>query len=316
MNKNLLILCTGCMLFSFFCGPIAAQQPQTFQQHISRKFNQLKSSVADKFRPGSLSYRATDYQADRSLRQRPVVPRNSQSMAQPSSRAPVQTANRQAFNHPQNRLRNQASNNAPVAQAVGYLQEPQPDFQTYEHDPRFQDSFDQPRPVPNQNLIQSPQNPFREGYQEHPQGHFDSAAAYQQHLQSNAQLNSKPQSMDYYNQTQFRHFSNRISATERAIILEDELKRIKDEKVQLLSKIEFLESQIGDRNQQVSKLQEAVDQALEQLSRASKIQQQMQSKINRIEMLRKSEQEASEKLLDELRKQLNDLLASELIGEG
>lgn len=309
LGISLLVLC---------CLPHPAEAQRTapgFQQQIKRSFNQAKDRVAGLFG-----------------RQHPA-------QRQPAS--PMDYADHSNYRQPPQRLphayhaaqRQQVSQHNPYPPALpgttrhaGYTQQPMPDATTADVEPAprslppgmsySRENATDPMPV---NYPAGNPGTGMESYPSHvaPNGWGNpSASNYQDYVQSETAMQTKPPTVDYYNEHQYGHFSNRISATERAILLEDELVRIRTDKKTLESQIQSLEAQLKQRDYEIEQLHLAVDDALEQLSTAAGRHRQLQQHIRTLTAQRNQEKAASEKLLDELRRQLNDLLANELVGSG
>ena len=336
MNRTLALLIGVGLSLSLVDKPMVAQsppQPSNFQRQLKHGFNQAKNRVSQLFvRPqkNHMSSNRRTHPAQNQHYQQATQPHRQPMHRYPLASPQTMQHNGQPVHHGhqiQHAQPNDATYpNPDMAAQAGYLQQPQPDLNTQGPEPAFQEQPQDTRyrqeTVPSSQLPPNdprsiaPSNPGPPMQNAADGWSTQSKSNYQNYLRSGAAIANKPPTMDYYNERQFRHFSDRISATERAIILEDELANAREDKRTLESKIRSLEAQLKQRDFEIEQLQSAVNDAIEQLSTASSRHSQLQEQNRMITTQRNQERAAYEKLLDELRQQLNELLANELIGTG
>jgi hypothetical protein len=117
-------------------------------------------------------------------------------------------------------------------------------------------------------------------------------------------------------QPRFRHFSNRIPASERAIQLEDELVRLRQELKAAVVHNQNLTASLEQNEKLLADVQLAIAQAMQQLTAAQQTNQQLRDRIADLELQKRELEQASSRLFDEIRAQINDLLSSELVDGG
>lgn len=116
-------------------------------------------------------------------------------------------------------------------------------------------------------------------------------------------------------QARFRHFNSRIPASQRAVMLEDELKKVEKELNATKVENEILQNKLDQNEQLLVEIQASIDEAIGQLSSAADANQKLRERIVQLETEKQQQKETADKLLDEVRGQLNELLKSELTGD-
>ena len=270
--------------------------------------------------------------------------RNSQAQNQARQRSDESLkraghpSNFQNHYHQANRIRNneRQSRNVPA----GYLQEPEHhDPDGWEKDSYWPDdsdtSFaDPPNPIrsPQTRPYQPPQRVAQgSGSRNHvpaqnsgtlhqgtPQG------SYPQGNQQGGFHNSQP--INAYEdpgvlganvgtgEPRFRHFSSRIPASERVIKLEDELQRINEDLKAREFDNKFLQGKLDENERLLAEIQTAIDDAITQLTEAANVNQKLRNRIVQLEDEKLQQKADSERVLEAVRSQVQDLLAAELSG--
>ncbi len=115
-------------------------------------------------------------------------------------------------------------------------------------------------------------------------------------------------------QPRFKHFSSRIPASERAIMLEDELQRVQKRLRAKEVDNQVLQNKLDQNERLLVEIQTSIDEAINQLTDAAAANQQLRDKVAQLEAENQQQKIKSDRLLDEVRGQLRDLLAAELTG--
>ena len=112
----------------------------------------------------------------------------------------------------------------------------------------------------------------------------------------------------------FSHFSSRIPASERVIRLEDELQQIQKDLLAKDFDNKMLQNKLDENERLLADSQTAIDDAITQLTDAATVNQQLRQRIAQLENENQQQKANSERLLDDVRSQLRELLAAELSG--
>ena len=112
----------------------------------------------------------------------------------------------------------------------------------------------------------------------------------------------------------FKQFSSRIPASERAILLEDEVERLEKQLKAKQLENRDLQRRLDDKEKLLAEIQISIDDAISQLTLAAETNQLLRDRIKELETENQIQKINSEKLLDEVQGRLRDLLTAELSG--
>lgn len=110
----------------------------------------------------------------------------------------------------------------------------------------------------------------------------------------------------------FQHYSSRIPASERLLLVEQEMTQMQQQYQGLQRTNQSLRNELQENRQLMDEVNESIDTAVTQLQEAQRTNQQLRDRIAELEELNRTQKEQSSRMLDEIRKQLDGLLAGEI----